>query len=121
MGIPRLKRHLEPFAERAAIAQCDAVVDGPALAYHILNLCSRLTRRTSPFEQPSYGLLGETALAWLDRIEEGGLSMYSGVHPRTRIQADAESFQVLLYTSTAIFHVQNAPSGSTERSNPPEI
>jgi hypothetical protein len=79
MGIPQLKRHLEPYAERAVIKQGDVVLDGPALAYHVLSLCSRTTRKTSPFEQPSYGLLGETAIAWLDRIQESGLSVYCTV------------------------------------------
>jgi len=76
MGIPHLKRHLEPYAQRGAIAPCDVVVDGPAFAYHILNLCQRKTLRSSPFELPSYEVLGRTAIAWLDRIEEGGLSVY---------------------------------------------
>jgi hypothetical protein len=82
MGIPQLKRHLEPYAERAAIEPGDVVLDGPALAYHVLSLCSRSTRKTSPFEQPSYHLLGETAIAWLERIEACGLSVYDRV-PKT--------------------------------------
>ena len=77
MGIPQLKRHLEPYAERAVIQPGDVVLDGPALAYHVLSLCSRATRKTSPLEQPSYQLLGQTALAWLDRIQACGLSVYS--------------------------------------------
>ncbi len=76
MGIPQLKRRLEPYAERAAIKPGDVVLDGPSLAYHILGLCSRATRQTSPFEQPSYELLGRTTIAWLDRIQECGLSVY---------------------------------------------
>lgn len=75
MGIPQFKRHLEPYGERCALKQGKVVVDGPALAYHILNLCSRTTRKTSPFEQPSYDLLGRTAIAWLDHIQACGLSV----------------------------------------------
>lgn len=77
MGIPQFRRRLDPYAVRAAIEPCNAVLDGPSLAYHILNICSIRTKRTSPFEQPSYGLLGRTAVAWLDRIQECGLTMYS--------------------------------------------
>jgi hypothetical protein len=73
MGIPQLRRHLEPYAERAAIEPGTAVLDGPALAYHVLNLCSRTTRKTSPFEQPSYERLGKTAIAWLERMQACGL------------------------------------------------
>lgn len=76
MGIPQLKRNLEPYAERAAIEPGNAVLDGPALAYHVLSLCSRSTRKTSPFEQPSYELLGKTAIAWLERIQTCGLTVY---------------------------------------------
>ncbi|KAK3987840.1 Deoxyhypusine hydroxylase [Cladorrhinum sp. PSN332] len=75
MGIPRLKRNLEPFADKGIIEPCKAVVDGPALAYHALNLCSRATLKSSPFEQPSYELLGRTAIAWLTKIEEYGLEV----------------------------------------------
>ncbi|KAL2261858.1 hypothetical protein VTK26DRAFT_3150 [Humicola hyalothermophila] len=75
MGIPQIKRHLEPYADRAALEPCSTVLDGPALAYHILAVCSRSTKRTSPFEQPSYGLLGKTAVAWLDQIKACGLTI----------------------------------------------
>ncbi|KAK3306679.1 XPG domain containing-domain-containing protein [Chaetomium strumarium] len=75
MGIPQFKRHLEPYAERALIEPCNVVLDGPALAYHILNLCSRTRRKGSPLEQPSYQLLGKTAVAWLHRIQACGLSV----------------------------------------------
>ncbi|KAK0735838.1 XPG domain containing-domain-containing protein [Apiosordaria backusii] len=75
MGIPHLKRNLEPYAERGPIEPCNVVVDGPALAYHVLNLASRTTIKTSPFEQPPYELLGRTAIAWLDNMEECGLTV----------------------------------------------
>ncbi|KAK4165971.1 XPG domain containing-domain-containing protein [Cladorrhinum sp. PSN259] len=75
MGIPRLKRNLEPFADKGVIKPCKVVVDGPALAYHALNLCSRATLKSSPFEQPSYELLGRTAIAWLEKVEEYGLEI----------------------------------------------
>ncbi|KAL2128394.1 hypothetical protein VTI74DRAFT_9250 [Chaetomium olivicolor] len=75
MGIPQLRRRLEHYAERATIEPCSVVVDGPALAYHVLGLCSKAMRRTSPFEQPSYELLGRTAGAWLTRIRECRLSI----------------------------------------------
>lgn len=76
MGIPRLKRNLESFADKGVIKPCEVVVDGPALAYHALNLCSRTALKSSPFEQPSYELLGRTAIAWLEKVEEYGLNMY---------------------------------------------
>ncbi|AEO55372.1 hypothetical protein MYCTH_2299128 [Thermothelomyces thermophilus ATCC 42464] len=73
MGIPQLRRHLEPYAERAILDPSNVVLDGPALAYHVLGLCTRTARKTSPLEQPSYELLGRTAIAWLKRIQSCGL------------------------------------------------
>lgn len=77
MGIPKLRQYLEPYAERAIIDPTNVVLDGPALAYHILKLCSRTIRKTSPLEQPSYEVLGRTAIAWLERVQSCGLFMYN--------------------------------------------
>ncbi|KAL2159887.1 hypothetical protein VTH06DRAFT_2020 [Thermothelomyces fergusii] len=73
MGIPKLRRHLEPYAQRAIIGLTNIVLDGPAFAYHVLRLCSRTSRKASPFEQPSYEVLGRTAIAWLERLQSCGL------------------------------------------------
>ncbi|KAL2015431.1 hypothetical protein VTK56DRAFT_5509 [Thermocarpiscus australiensis] len=127
MGIPHLKRHLEPYAERAVIEPCDAVVDGPALAYHVLGLCARTVRRTSPFEQPWYGLLGRTAVAWLDRIQACGLSVaviyfdsHLPVSKRTeRIQRLIKSTRDLIkYHSTFLTGV---PKGALHRDDEAEV
>lgn len=75
MGIPHLRKHLEPYAQRGAIQPSNLVIDGPALAYHILNLCRIKTIKNSPFEQPTYELLSRTTLEWLDRIRVCGLTM----------------------------------------------
>ena len=76
MGIPHLKRHLRPYATCAELRNRDVIIDGPALAYHILNLCRVGVSRHSPFEQPSYSLLQDTAIAWLDHLGTCGISMY---------------------------------------------
>ena len=70
MGIPHLISTLEPFAVQHQLTDEDLVVDGPALAYHALHLCRR-----NGVGQPSYGLLGATALQWLRQLVSGGLSM----------------------------------------------
>ncbi|KAK3318400.1 XPG domain containing-domain-containing protein [Apodospora peruviana] len=75
MGIPRLKRYLEPLAERAGIPPCELVIDGPALAYHILGCCMKGVRSRTPHDQPSNEQLGQTAVAWLDQIQACGLSV----------------------------------------------
>ncbi|KAJ4420800.1 hypothetical protein N0V85_000468 [Neurospora sp. IMI 360204] len=75
MGIPHLRKHLEPYAQRGAIQPSNLVIDGPALAYHILNLCRIKTIKNSPFEQPTYELLSRTTLEWLDRIRVCGLTI----------------------------------------------
>lgn len=108
MGIPHLKRNLEPYAERGAIAPCNVVVDGPALAYHVLSLASRTTIKTSPFEQPSYELLGRTAIQWLEKMEECGLTMYLHEPPIIHnCRANVSICSVRTSTLTAIYPPQS--------------
>ncbi|KFH42080.1 hypothetical protein ACRE_071780 [Hapsidospora chrysogenum ATCC 11550] len=63
MGIPRLISTLEPFAVRGPLEGDDLVIDGPALAYHVLYICRR-----NRIGQPSYDLLGRTTVSWLDKL-----------------------------------------------------
>lgn len=70
MGIPHLISTLEPFAVQHQLTDEDIVIDGPALAYHILHICRR-----NGIGQPSYDVLGATALQWLQQLTSGGLSM----------------------------------------------
>ncbi|KAK4236375.1 XPG domain containing-domain-containing protein [Achaetomium macrosporum] len=118
MGIPQLKRHLEPYAERSFIEPGNVVLDGPALAYHILNLCSRTTRKSSPFEQPSYQLLGKTAVAWLDRIQACGLSVsaiyFDGYLPNSK---RAERIQRLLKSSRDLIRYHSTFLSGVPRSD----
>lgn len=87
MGIPHLKSYLQPYAENGIIKPCSVTIDGPAFAYHIYGLCTR-ELGSSPFEQPSYKLLGETAIAWLEQIANYGFSMYVRSGPRLGLIAD---------------------------------
>ncbi|KAK0637235.1 XPG domain containing-domain-containing protein [Bombardia bombarda] len=90
MGIPHFKRHLEPYAQRGIVTpgSVSVALDGPALAYHVLNLCQRKSLRSSPFEQPAYELLGQTAIAWLDQIQACGLLVtaifFDGFLPKSK-------------------------------------
>ncbi|KAM5386732.1 hypothetical protein ACJZ2D_000025 [Fusarium nematophilum] len=63
MGIPHLISTLEPFAVHGVLDGNHVVIDGPALAYHILYICNR-----HGVTQPSYQLLGDTTIAWLDEL-----------------------------------------------------
>lgn len=63
MGIPHLISTLEPFAARGSLKGQDVVIDGPALAYHVLYICRR-----NGIGQPSYDLIGRTTLSWLDKL-----------------------------------------------------
>ncbi|KAK0718258.1 XPG domain containing-domain-containing protein [Lasiosphaeria miniovina] len=88
MGVPHLRRHLEPYAQKGVIEPCNVVIDGPALAYHILALCLRSTQKSSPSEQPSYDVLGCTTVAWLDEIQASGLTVsaiyFDGFLPQSK-------------------------------------
>lgn len=75
MGIPRLASHLRPFARRTVLEGDHVIIDGPAFAFHILHLCLANTRANGPFDWPSYALLGETALAWLDYLQASGITV----------------------------------------------
>ncbi|KAK3353492.1 XPG domain containing-domain-containing protein [Lasiosphaeria hispida] len=110
MGIPHLKRLMEPYAEKEPIRPSYVVIDGPALAYHILRVCSRKTLKTSPFEQPSYELLGKTTIAWLDQIGAYGLYVsaiyFDGFLPESK---RAERMRRLIGTSKDLvkYHMAN--------------
>ncbi|KAH7163616.1 XPG domain containing-domain-containing protein [Dactylonectria estremocensis] len=70
MGIPHLITTLEPFAVHDHLENQSLVIDGPALAYHILYICNR-----NGVVLPSYQLLGDTAVAWLDELTGRGMSI----------------------------------------------
>ncbi|KAL6884366.1 XPG domain-containing domain-containing protein [Trichoderma longibrachiatum] len=65
MGIPHLITTLESYASHEILQRQDVVIDGPALAYHVLHLC-----RMQGASQPSYGLLTQLVIEWLDRLED---------------------------------------------------
>ena len=82
MGIPRLTLRLEPYAKRVSFEVHDqtlktAVIDGPALAFHILNLC--LAQRDRPQSNldslPSLRELSQATLIWLETLEQHGFLM----------------------------------------------
>jgi hypothetical protein len=80
MGVPHLITHLRPFATSIDLTNQSAVIDGPALAYHVWYICLSLKPEArSPFEaSPSYRLLGETAIGWLDNIQFHNVRLYGG-------------------------------------------
>ncbi|KAK0619828.1 XPG domain containing-domain-containing protein [Immersiella caudata] len=114
MGIPGLKRLLEPYATpRRKVGPCPTAIDGPALAYHVLGLCQRKTLKSSPFEQPSYELLGQTAVAWLGKVEESGIHVsaiiFDGLLPKAKRE---ERMQRVLATTKQLEHYRLAyPDG----------
>ncbi|RSM07143.1 hypothetical protein CDV31_008792 [Fusarium ambrosium] len=83
MGIPQLISTLEPYAVHGALDNDRVVIDGPALAYHILHICNRYG-----IVQPSYQLLGDTTIAWLDALVSRGVSVeaiyFDGHLPRAK-------------------------------------
>ncbi|KAL7906672.1 XPG domain-containing domain-containing protein [Trichoderma velutinum] len=65
MGIPHLITTLENYASHEILQHQVVVIDGPALAYHVLHLC-----RFQGANQPSYSLLSRLVIEWLDRLED---------------------------------------------------
>jgi hypothetical protein len=76
MGIPRLRQLLEPYTKRIELEDQRVVIDGPGLAYHIFSLCQARAPSGSPFDQPSYTLLGEKVITWLDDLTSSGAVLY---------------------------------------------
>ncbi|KAL1870549.1 hypothetical protein VTK73DRAFT_2557 [Phialemonium thermophilum] len=89
MGVPHLKRHLQPYAQFSVLRQRELIIDGPGLAYHIFHVCQCRSTTSSPLGQPSYSLLCATALAWLDKLVECGASVsaiyFDGYLPDSKI------------------------------------
>ncbi|KAL7927335.1 XPG domain-containing domain-containing protein [Trichoderma austrokoningii] len=65
MGIPHLITTLERYASDRILQKQTVVIDGPALAYHVLHIC-----RIQGASQPSYSLLSRVVIDWLDRLRD---------------------------------------------------
>ncbi|KAI8283463.1 hypothetical protein K4K60_002714 [Colletotrichum sp. SAR11_57] len=102
MGIPHLIHHLAPYGVLAPVDGDRVVIDGPALAYHIYHLCTR-----SSTGLPSYQLLSDTTIAWLDKLTSHNISIaaiyFDGFLPPSKIPVRLDR---ILRTSTQLklFH-----------------
>lgn len=74
MGIRGLTATLKPFAARSEL-HGRVVIDGPALAYHILHICRVELASSTTLEEPSYSALGSRATEWLDSLQGCGLGV----------------------------------------------
>ncbi|TPX15026.1 uncharacterized protein E0L32_004856 [Thyridium curvatum] len=68
MGIPHLTTILKPYGQPCLLDGRTVVIDGPALAYHIIYICNRERPATGPITHPSCNVLARTAIAWLDNL-----------------------------------------------------
>lgn len=88
MGIARLRKHLEPFAESIVLgcmtinckehsAQREIIIDGPSLAYHIYyRLFAHKPAYLGPIDAiPSYNELGKAFLVFLDELVRYGIKV----------------------------------------------
>ena len=79
MGVPKLLSTLTPYGDRQPLDSARVIIDGPALAYHAVSLCMAdpllAAGRSHPLEQPTYGQLGQAAVAWLDELRARSVSM----------------------------------------------
>lgn len=74
MGIPRLTSMLRSYASQAPL-QGRVVVDGPALAYHVLHIARLEAATRTAVDEPSYAVLGATAIRWLDTLQSCGVQV----------------------------------------------
>ncbi|TLS28530.1 hypothetical protein PpBr36_01356 [Pyricularia pennisetigena] len=90
MGIRNLATNIKPYSQDYVLdSNSRIVIDGPSLAYHIISLCSPRQGATTPFQQPRYDLLADTALAWLQELERHGPTVaaiyFDGHLPRRKL------------------------------------
>lgn len=74
MGIRGLTVTLKPFASRAELTG-RVVIDGPALAYHILHISRVELSSSTTLEEPSYSVLGSKVVQWLDSLQDCGIEV----------------------------------------------
>ncbi|KAM7216009.1 XPG domain containing domain containing protein [Rhypophila decipiens] len=119
MGIPRLKRILEPHAERTKVSQSEIVIDGPSLAYYIYYFLKG-NLNNSPFDQPSNELLGQTALEWLNRIQSCGLTVsaiyFDGFLPQVKREERLD--RLLRLSSDLRIYFNQCPDGLPPKRKP---
>lgn len=74
MGIPGLIHVLKNVASRTEL-RGRVVIDGPAFAFHILHVARVEAAASTALEEPTYSVLGSTALEWLETLESYGLDV----------------------------------------------
>lgn len=75
MGIRGLTATLKPFASRSEL-RGRVVIDGPALAYHILHISRVELASSTALEEPTYSVLASTVIQWLDSLHGCGIEVY---------------------------------------------
>ncbi|RCI09000.1 hypothetical protein L249_4946 [Ophiocordyceps polyrhachis-furcata BCC 54312] len=63
MGIRNLTKNIQPLGQHYALQDETVVIDGPALAFHILHLC-----RINCAAEPSDRLIAQSTLKWLNEL-----------------------------------------------------
>ncbi|KAF4125363.1 hypothetical protein GMORB2_4203 [Geosmithia morbida] len=111
MGIPHLITTLQPFAQQGFLKDEAIVIDGPAFAYHILEICRR-----NGITQPSYAVLGCTAVRWLSELSMHSFIdgiYFDGYLPKSKIDVRMERM-VKATSQLNQFHAAY-PDGCPER------
>ncbi|TFA97506.1 hypothetical protein CCMA1212_010783 [Trichoderma ghanense] len=112
MGIPHLITTLESHASHEILQRQDVVIDGPALAYHVLHLC-----RLQGASQPSYSLLSQLVIEWLDRLEDQQVTIraiyFDGYLPTDKYRVRME--RVRKTTSRLSLLYSSYPTGCPRR------
>lgn len=77
MGIPHLTQYLRPHAVSGPLSGQDAVIDGPAFAYHIyyILLSSRQSSRNQLEAAISYDEIGSVAISWLKALQKSRVTV----------------------------------------------
>lgn len=75
MGIKGLSTALRRFASQESLQGHRVVIDGPALAYHILWIARVEAGVSTILDNPTYTVLGDTTTRWLDSLQSHGIEV----------------------------------------------
>ncbi|KAH7317742.1 XPG domain containing-domain-containing protein [Rhexocercosporidium sp. MPI-PUGE-AT-0058] len=130
MGIRHLTTFLRPYAVSESLDGKQVVIDGPSFAHQIYYICLRASSgaQNALEAAPSYEILVDTALAWLDTIRASNVEIkkiyFDGFLPPAKLGVRLQRLQNSTYQLTRFHQSNNEPCRSSfpqPNSTPPSL
>ncbi|KAH6715981.1 XPG domain containing-domain-containing protein [Leptodontidium sp. MPI-SDFR-AT-0119] len=119
MGIRHLTTFLRPYAAAESLDGKQVVIDGPSFAHQIYYICLRASpgARNALEAAPSYQILVDTAIAWLDTIRESNVEIkkiyFDGFLPPAKLDVRLQRLQNSTHQLTQFHQSNNEPCRSS--------